>query len=90
MTRLKCILFGCAIGEYGECTRCGASQYPYEHPGYVAYGLLFPLTHRWWLLTKWWRRHRPGRRCEVCGRRMWKPDGTFTCSKKCFYESLPF
>lgn len=86
--RIRCHLFGCFIGEWAECERCGAHIYG----DVVCSGLLNPIRRLWRSLLERIHDYRHPPRCEVCQCLLPKSRRkSCICDKQeCFDAWIPF
>lgn len=83
--RIRCHLWGCCQGEFGECERCGADAYSQDFRESGPLDTLCWRLRRLWRLLTW-------PRCTKCDRLLlpWRHDGRGFCSEECFQRWIPF
>lgn len=86
LSRPRCWLLGCYLGEHGHCCeRCGVDVYE----NFIQYGKLDPLIRLYWRAYRAIR-HLGPRKCDCCGKtfRSFRPERV--CSDECYEQWLPF
>ena len=85
VSRLRCVLLGCAADSLPECHYCHAGLYE----DFVQSGRLEPLLRTYWRVRRALRRL--GRKtCDQCGRKFWRGYDNELCSEECHDNWLPF